>query len=144
MSGWYRQRRDEDDPMLAQASRRRSFVAMSMRLFPNPSCPAGPFDRTSHPRALAIFVALGIRAIRGFTATRAHLGARSMSNDSDNRISMKTILKVMHVYGAEPAGILLQMTTSEGEVIDIFLSKALVAETREILQTALDKYLPRQ
>jgi hypothetical protein len=66
-----------------------------------------------------------------------------MSNDSDNRISMKTILKVMHVYGAEPAGILLQMTTSEGEVIDIFLSKALVAETREILQTALDKYLPR-
>jgi len=67
-----------------------------------------------------------------------------MSNDSDNRISMKTILKVMHVYGAEPAGILLQMTTSEGEVIDIFLSKAVVAETREILQTALDKYLPRQ
>ncbi|HEY3640253.1 MAG TPA: hypothetical protein VGL31_04105 [Xanthobacteraceae bacterium] len=66
-----------------------------------------------------------------------------MSNDSDNRISMKTILKVMHVYGAEPAGILLQMTTSEGEVIDIFLSKALVAETREILQTALDRYLPR-
>jgi hypothetical protein len=56
---------------------------------------------------------------------------------------MKTILKVMHVYGAEPAGILLQMTTSEGEVIDIFLSKALVAETREILQTALDRYLPR-
>ena len=67
-----------------------------------------------------------------------------MSNDSDNRISMKTILKVMHVYGAEPAGILLQMTTSEGEVIDIFLSKAVVAETRGILQTALDKYLPRQ
>jgi|GraSoi2013_115cm_1033766.scaffolds.fasta_scaffold528703_1 hypothetical protein len=67
-----------------------------------------------------------------------------MSNESDNRISMKTILKVMHVYGAEPAGILLQMTTSEGEVIDIFLSKALVAQTREILQTALDKYLPRQ
>jgi hypothetical protein len=66
-----------------------------------------------------------------------------MSNDSDNRISMKTILKVMHVYGAEPAGILLQMTTSEGEVIDIFLSQALVAETREILQTALDRYLPR-
>ena len=66
-----------------------------------------------------------------------------MSNDSDNRISMKTILKVMHVYGAEPAGILLQMTTSEGEVIDIFLSKALVAEAREILQTALDRYLPR-
>jgi len=66
-----------------------------------------------------------------------------MSNDSDNRISMKTILKVMHVYGAEPAGILLQMTTSEGEVIDIFLAKALVAETREILQTELDKYLPR-
>jgi hypothetical protein len=66
-----------------------------------------------------------------------------MSNDSDNRISMKTILKVMHVYGAEPAGILLQMTSSEGEVIDIFLSKALVAETREILQTALDRYLPR-
>ena len=67
-----------------------------------------------------------------------------MSNESDNRISMKTILKVIHVYGAEPAGILLQMTTSEGEVIDIFLSKALVAQTREILQTALDKYLPRQ
>jgi hypothetical protein len=65
-----------------------------------------------------------------------------MSNDSDNRITMKTILKVTHVYGAEPAGILLQMATSEGEVIDIFLSKALVAETREILQSALDKYLP--
>jgi hypothetical protein len=65
-----------------------------------------------------------------------------MGNDSDNRFAMKTILKVTHVYGAEPAGILLQMTTSEGEVLDIFLSKALVAGTREILQTALDKYLP--
>jgi hypothetical protein len=65
-----------------------------------------------------------------------------MSNDSENRIAMKTIWKVMHVYGAEPAGIVLQMTTSDGEVIDIFLSKALAAETREILQTALDKYLP--
>ncbi len=67
-----------------------------------------------------------------------------MSNESDNRISMKTISKVMHVFGAEPAGVLLQMTTNEGEVIDIFLSKALVAQTREILQTALDKYLPHQ
>jgi hypothetical protein len=67
-----------------------------------------------------------------------------MTNDSDNRISMKTILNVIHVYGAEPAGILLQMTTSEGEVIDIFLSKALVAATREILQTALDRFLPHQ
>jgi hypothetical protein len=67
-----------------------------------------------------------------------------MSNDSDNRISMKTILKVTHVYGAEPAGILLQMTTNEGEVIDVFLSKGLVMGTRDILQTALDKYLPRQ
>ena len=66
-----------------------------------------------------------------------------MSNDSDNRISMQTILKVTHVYGAEPAGILLQMATNEGEVIDIFLSKALVAETRDILQAALDKFLPR-
>jgi hypothetical protein len=65
-----------------------------------------------------------------------------MSNDSDNRFSMKTILKVTHVYGTEPAGILLQMTTSEGEIMDIFLSKALVAGTRDILQTALDKYLP--
>jgi hypothetical protein len=66
-----------------------------------------------------------------------------MSNDSDNRISMKTILKVTHVYGAEPAGILLQMATNEGEVIDIFLPKVLVAETRDILQAALDKFLPR-
>jgi hypothetical protein len=66
-----------------------------------------------------------------------------MSNDSDNRISMQTILKVTHVYGAEPAGILLQMATNEGEVIDLFLSKALVTETRDILQTALDKFLPR-
>jgi hypothetical protein len=65
-----------------------------------------------------------------------------MSNDSENRISMKTIFKVTHVFGAEPAGILLQLTTSDGELIDIFLSKALAAETREILQTALDKYLP--
>jgi hypothetical protein len=65
-----------------------------------------------------------------------------MSNDSDNRISMKTILKVTHVYGAEPAGILLQMATNEGEVIDLFLSRALVAQTREILQAALDKALP--
>jgi hypothetical protein len=65
-----------------------------------------------------------------------------MSNESDNRISMKTILKVTHVYGTEPAGILLQMTTSDGEVIDIFLSKALAAETRRILQAALEKYLP--
>ena len=66
-----------------------------------------------------------------------------MSNDSDNRIAMKTIRKVMHVYGAEPAGIVLQMTTSDGEVIDIFLSKTLAVETREVLQTAIDKYLPR-
>jgi hypothetical protein len=67
-----------------------------------------------------------------------------MSNDSDNRISMKTILKVTHVYGTEPAGILLQMTTNEGEVIDVFFSMGLVMGTRDILQTALDKYLPRQ
>ena len=67
-----------------------------------------------------------------------------MSNDSDNRISLKNILKVTHVYGAEPAGILLQMTTNEGEVIDVFLSKGLVMETRDILQTALDKYLSPQ
>jgi hypothetical protein len=66
-----------------------------------------------------------------------------LSNDSANRISMKTILNVTHVYGAEPAGILLQMTTNEGEVIDVFLSKALVTRTREILQNALDKHLPR-
>jgi hypothetical protein len=66
----------------------------------------------------------------------------SMSNDSDNRISMKNIFKVTHVYGAEPAGILLQMTTSDGELIDIFLSKALAAETQEILRAALEKYLP--
>jgi hypothetical protein len=67
-----------------------------------------------------------------------------MSNESENRFSMKTILKVTHVFGAEPAGILLQMTTSDGEVMDIFLSKALVAETRDLLQAALDKYLPHQ
>jgi len=67
-----------------------------------------------------------------------------MSNESENRFAMKTILKVMHVFGAEPDGILLQMTTSDGEVMDIFLSRALVAETRELLQDALDKYLPHQ
>jgi hypothetical protein len=67
-----------------------------------------------------------------------------MSNESENRFAMKTILKVTHVFGAEPAGILLQMTTSYGEVMDIFLSRALVAETRELLQAALDKYLPHQ
>ena len=67
-----------------------------------------------------------------------------MSNESENRFAMKTILKVTHVFGAEPAGILLQMTTSDGEVMDIFLSKALVAETRDLLQAALDKYLPHQ
>jgi hypothetical protein len=67
-----------------------------------------------------------------------------MSNESENRFSMNTILKVTHVFGAEPAGILLQMTTSDGEVLDIFLSKALVAETRDLLQAALDKYLPHQ
>jgi hypothetical protein len=66
-----------------------------------------------------------------------------MSNDSDNRISMKTVSKVVHVYGAEPAGILLQMTTSEGEVIDVFLSRELVSGTRDILQAALEKYLHR-
>jgi hypothetical protein len=65
----------------------------------------------------------------------------TMSNDSDNRIAMKTISKVVHVYGTEPAGILLQMTTNEGEVIDIFLSRELVSGTRNILQTALEKYL---
>jgi hypothetical protein len=67
-----------------------------------------------------------------------------MSNESENRFAMQTILKVTHVFGAEPAGILLQMTTSEGELIDIFLPKSLVVETRDILQAALDKYLPRR
>jgi len=66
-----------------------------------------------------------------------------MSNESDNRISMKTISKVTHVFGTEPAGILLQMVTNEGEVIDVFLSKDLVTGTRDILQIALDKFLPR-
>jgi hypothetical protein len=66
-----------------------------------------------------------------------------MSNDSNNRIDMKTISKVTHVFGAEPAGILLQMVTSEGEVVDVFLSKELVKETKDILQIALDKFLPR-
>ena len=46
-----------------------------------------------------------------------------MSNDSENRIAMKTIVKVLHVYGTEPAGIMLQLTTNDGEVIDIFLSR---------------------
>jgi hypothetical protein len=67
----------------------------------------------------------------------------TMSNESDNCISMKTISKVVHVYGAEPAGILLQMTTNEGEVIDVFLSRELVSGTRDILQAALEKYLDR-
>jgi hypothetical protein len=66
-----------------------------------------------------------------------------MSNESNNRIYMKTISKVTHVFGAEPAGILLQMVTSEGEVIDVFLSKELVTATRDILQISLDKFLPR-
>jgi hypothetical protein len=66
-----------------------------------------------------------------------------MSNDSDNRISMKTVSKVTHVFGAEPAGILLQMVTSEEEVIDVFLSKELVTATKDILQIALDRYLAR-
>jgi hypothetical protein len=66
-----------------------------------------------------------------------------MSNESDNRISMKTISKVTHVYGTEPAGILLQMTTNEGEVMDVFLSKEQVERTRDILQAALEKYLRR-
>jgi hypothetical protein len=65
-----------------------------------------------------------------------------MSNESENRISMKTVSKVTHVFGAEPAGILLQMVTSDGEVIDVFLSKELVTETKDILQIALDKFLP--
>ena len=66
-----------------------------------------------------------------------------MSNDSDNRISMKTVSKVTHVFGAEPAGILLQMVTSEEEVIDVFLSKELVVATKDILQIALDRFLAR-
>ena len=66
-----------------------------------------------------------------------------MSNKSDNRISMKTISKVTHVFGAEPAGILLQMVTNEGEVIDVFLSRDMVVQTKDTLQTALDKFLPR-
>jgi hypothetical protein len=65
-----------------------------------------------------------------------------MSNDSENRISMKTISKVTHVFGTEPAGILLQMVTSEGEVLDIFLSKELVVSTKNILQIALAEFLP--
>ncbi len=66
-----------------------------------------------------------------------------MSNESENRISMKTISKVTHVFGAEPAGILLQMVTNEGEVIDVFLSRDMVTQTKDTLQTALDKFLPR-
>ena len=64
-----------------------------------------------------------------------------MSNESYNRVAMKTISKVVHVYGTEPAGIMLQMTTNEGEVIDVFLPKDIVQGTRDILQTALEKYL---
>jgi hypothetical protein len=56
---------------------------------------------------------------------------------------MKTITKVTHVYGTEPAGIMLQMATNEGEVIDVFLPKDIVKGTRDILQTALEKYLHR-
>ncbi len=66
-----------------------------------------------------------------------------MNNESDNRISMKTISKVTHVFGAEPAGILLQMVTSEGEVIDVFLPRDIVAETKDILQIALERFLCR-
>ena len=66
-----------------------------------------------------------------------------MSNESNNRIYMKTISKVTHVFGAEPAGILLQMVTSEEEVIDVFLSKEVVVATKDILQTALEKFLAR-
>jgi hypothetical protein len=66
-----------------------------------------------------------------------------MSNVSDNRISMKTVSKVTHVFGAEPAGILLQMVTSEEEVIDVFLSKEVVVATKDILQTALERFLAR-
>ena len=71
------------------------------------------------------------------------MGNSLMSKESDNRISMKTISNVIHVYGTEPAGILLQMTTNEGEVMDVFLSKELVERTKDILQTALEKYLRR-
>jgi hypothetical protein len=56
---------------------------------------------------------------------------------------MKTISEVTHVFGAEPAGILLQMVTSEGEVIDVFLSKELITATKDILQTALGRF-PRR
>jgi hypothetical protein len=66
-----------------------------------------------------------------------------MSNESYNRVAMKTISKVVHVYGTEPAGIMLQMTTNEGEVIDVFLPKDIVKGTSDILQNALEKYLQR-
>lgn len=58
-------------------------------------------------------------------------------------IPMKSISKIAHIYGAEPAGICLQMTTAEGELISVYLSKEQVIGTRDILQTALDKHLPR-
>jgi hypothetical protein len=81
--------------------------------------------------------------LSGHGATPSPTQERLMSNDSDNRILMKTITKVTHVYGTEPAGIMLQMTTNEGEIIDVFLPKEIVKGTRDILQTALEKYLLR-
>ena len=58
-------------------------------------------------------------------------------------ISMKPITKIAHISGAEPAGICLQMTTKDDEIISVFLQKDLVKGLRDLLQTALDEHLPK-
>jgi hypothetical protein len=58
-------------------------------------------------------------------------------------ISMKKIVQISHTAGAEPAGICVQMTAEDGEIISVFLVKDLVKGLRDLLQTALDEHLPK-
>lgn len=53
-------------------------------------------------------------------------------------ISFKNVVKVAHIVGAEPAGIVLRFATASGEEINLYFSKDRVIETRDMLTKALD------
>jgi hypothetical protein len=57
-------------------------------------------------------------------------------------IRTQMVKNLVHIYGAEPAGIVLRVTTQDGLVTTYQLPKELVAGMRDIMQEALDHYLP--
>jgi hypothetical protein len=57
-------------------------------------------------------------------------------------IHTKPVVSVEHIYGLEPAGIVLRITTQDGDAIAYSLRKETVEAVRDMMQAALDHYLP--